>query len=301
MKTVFPVKQYSTLKCEALCAELMSNGIPFNAIHIQLNGSARKRFSQDIELVELETGANDEDIQKVTIQVNRDGLYDLLPEGLFHLPATSMNDAGIVENRVHHRRLKEEEKNARKFFQPFEQEFMHYACNVELLERETTQSILSGDVLHNLHSILEIPHELPAQTASILAQLMPWVYLVKSNPAATVTVLNILLNKKVTLHQQNSYVHEAGSTVLNSDTPELGNNFVLGSCCNDPVQEWTFNIHGIEPDEMALYTGQQPYQKLLIFFTEIFIPVEVEVKFHYYLKETAPKAINQILGYGSIL
>lgn len=301
MKEIFPVRQYSTFKCETFCAELINNGIPFSSINIQLNGSARKRFSEDIEMIEPETGPNGEDIQKITVRVNRDGLYDLLPEGLFHLPAAGTGNTGIAENRTHHRKLKEEEKTARKFFQPFEQEFMHYACQVELLERATTQSILSGDVLNSFNTILDIPQGLPAQTGPVLAQLMPWAYWIKSSASATAAALKLLLRKPVTLHRQNNPMHRDATAAYNTTNLELGSNFVLNAYCNDPVLEWTYNIHDIEPAEMALYTAQQPYHRLLAFFTEVFIPVEVEVTFNYHLKNTTPQAIDHILGYGSVL
>jgi len=52
---------------------------------------------------------------------------------------------------------------------------------------------------------------------------------------------------------------------------------------------------------MELFTGKGYISKLLAFFTDIFIPVEIDVLFKHETATTKTAGANQILGYGFIL
>ena len=72
--------QYYLLKAEALCAELMANGVSFDDLIVRFQGAFRKSYRNDIE----ELSAAKDGSGQIIIKINRDSLYDKLPEGLFH-------------------------------------------------------------------------------------------------------------------------------------------------------------------------------------------------------------------------
>ncbi len=68
------------------------------------------------------------------IDVYRDGLYDYLPEGLFHQPTTPARDQQEVFEDFDEQARRA--KAARRFFQPIEQEFFHQRLLIELEARK---------------------------------------------------------------------------------------------------------------------------------------------------------------------
>ena len=97
---------------EAVCAELLQK-VSFDNIKTSQAGSFKKSFSNDIEKFELEEYR---DSAEFKITLNRDGIYDLLPEGLFHQTLGGKKIRTVLEAVTENKRFKDEEKNARKFF-----------------------------------------------------------------------------------------------------------------------------------------------------------------------------------------
>lgn len=125
------------LKAEAVVCDLLLAG-PHNddfvAVH---SGGFRRRYSKDIAGTQKLSLENGQEIMAVNL--NRDGLYDALPEGFFH------QDAGknLAETRRISResiRLKAEEKAARRFFFPFENELFNQGIRLEAEERRILES-----------------------------------------------------------------------------------------------------------------------------------------------------------------
>lgn len=82
----------------------------------------------------------------LVIELNREGLYDMLPEGLFHQPPTGssgFSEQEMIED-VQIRRA--EEKDARKFFMPFEAELNHLRTILELYENKLDKRTTYNDL-----------------------------------------------------------------------------------------------------------------------------------------------------------
>ena len=72
----------------------------------------------------------------VTIFSFRKGIYDFLPEGLFHPPSLGTQKSGIKEVIEQIRKQKRNEIDARNFFQPFELESFYLLLNAYNKENE---------------------------------------------------------------------------------------------------------------------------------------------------------------------
>lgn len=136
--------QYVSLRAEAFCAALLDNGLYFDNLTIEFAGSFRRTYRNDIDkvLIENEDQRND----RISLILNRDGIYDKLPEGLFHQSLGSGRTAALKDMIGEHRRYREEEKAARKFFQPIQQEIFRFAVMAEQEERNILFATLSGQV-----------------------------------------------------------------------------------------------------------------------------------------------------------
>ena len=70
-------------KFEVMVDSLIKQGYSPESIRILREGIARRAVSKDIEEVYKQYNEND---FTENIHVNREGIYDILPEGLFHQP-----------------------------------------------------------------------------------------------------------------------------------------------------------------------------------------------------------------------
>ncbi len=128
-----------------LRAEILLNYIPSHNRHVEICGSHRRNAYQDI----LEFGRNDKD--EYEIAVCKDGLYDILPEAMFH-PADRFENIPANEYRERFRaeyeKELEEEANARRFFKPFDAFLLGVGCCVaEFAERNYAHNEVLVDMI----------------------------------------------------------------------------------------------------------------------------------------------------------
>ncbi len=90
---------------------------------------------------------------EVTLQVDisREGLYDMLPEGVLHPPRDRRDGAQALVDES--RRLRQEERDNRLFWQPFEQESWRQRVHIEAQENQSlTQT--TGPIWTQLYEYL---------------------------------------------------------------------------------------------------------------------------------------------------
>lgn len=294
----YGTSQYHLLKAEALCAELMANGISFDDFIVRFQGAFRKSYRNDIEQI---IPAKD-DTGQIKITINRDSLYDKLPEGLFHQTKGGSRTGGLSGMVGEYRRFREEEKQARKFFQPLEQELFRYRVTTEQEERKLQFGILNGNLEAEFYRFWNIESSLPQKPASVLVLIMPWIAQIKGNRQFTAKALSMMLGKPV--HTQLVIAEEqydkAAGFLLGEDAL-LSMDTVCGDHFAEPYEQWIFSIDGLDHHEIEAYTEHKAYGRFLKRFEELFIPLEVEVKFEYHCQDVSEEAVAPVLGYGFYL
>jgi hypothetical protein len=97
-------------------------------------GNKKRSYRKDVNFFKISKG---ERTEKIEIEVNRQGIYDYLPEGLFHQPFSSKkgddNNNQIIEEI---KRQRENEKRARMFFLPIENEIFLHRLDLTKLEND---------------------------------------------------------------------------------------------------------------------------------------------------------------------
>lgn len=123
------------IRAEIMAADYVTEGLALRNILIKPVGSYKRTYSRDVlkgALLLDEQGFP----ERLEMDISRDGLYDMIPEGLFHQPdpnkrALKTND--VVENIKKTRR---EEDEARKFFLAIEKEIYRQRILIEVEERK---------------------------------------------------------------------------------------------------------------------------------------------------------------------
>lgn len=290
--------QHTSLNAEAFCAALLDNNIFFDDLVIEFAGSFRRTYRNDIESVDIES--RDHRSDKITLVLNRDGIYDKLPEGLFHQSLGSSRTAALKEMVGEHRRYKEEEKAARKFFQPLQQEIFRFAMMAEQEERNVLFSMLNGQVSEAFFGFWDIDKSLPLKPAETMIRLMPLQKRIKSDKTLIAKSLQLCLEKRVTVEEKKITHHTCEDSLFTvGNGSRLGVDTITGAQFNEPSTKWIFTIHQLESREIEQYLSTKPFGKFLSRFTEIFLPLEVDSQFDFEPVQQKEKEEREyIMGYG---
>ena len=294
-KQIFPALPFL---CEVVCAGLLQN-VSMEHIKTTHTGSSRKSFSYDIEKIEMETYR---DTTEFHIHLNRNSIYDLLPEGLFHQTLGSNRVKNVKDAVTEHKRFKEEEKQARKFFAPIEQMLFRYRVHSELTETDALSDIQNGKLNDSFYRFWRVDKKLGKAETDRMLQLLPYCHFIKGDLDSTTTALSYIINKPVSVSQDSRLNEATLENPRQLSNTSLGIDTVLGNGLKEQLLYWIFTIQEVDNRDMGDYTEGGRLFKLLQRFTEIFIPLEVDAEYDVSGVVTKDDVAEEnILGYGSYL
>ncbi len=288
----------STFLAEVIFASLTEAGHAANNIKVLNKGGFKKGFSNDVEQVFIEEADSRVSFE---MALNRDGIYDLLPEGLFHQSKGNTRINSVEDAVEEHKQFKEEEKLARRFFTPLEQLLFLYRAGAEAAERKALYNIQNGQLNESFYHFWDIDTKLPEGPAGRLLRLMPSADTIKSDIDATAAALSYVLQNNVTLKTS-----PLPDTCLlqqkNLSEQYLGVNATIGNTIGEWMTNWTCTISDIPKKDLALYVEGGALKKITDRFIEIFVPVEIDILFDF--KQAVDPEIEtyeNILGVGAYL
>ena len=168
-----------------------------SGVSIHLLGTFRRFFSKDVEKITSRSNPLME--EEWDVFLHREGFYDILPEGFFHTSSRKyFKDRSeiIAEFRTH----REEEKNARQFFMPLEQEFFKHQIKKESFEQEfyfSPETIGEFVDFYNLNAL-----GLNMYQKAALFFIMPYTSIIAGNKKLAETCFEIIMQEKVQIKTQ---------------------------------------------------------------------------------------------------
>lgn len=263
------------LKAEMLVSVLMEeqSGIP--EIRAVFEGQHKRVWSQDIDCATVNSQEKGDDI--LYIHLNRDGIYDLLPEALFHGMQPDEAESG-EEMARESRKLKAEEKEARLFFQPFENEIFLMGVQLSMMENHLYRNIYNELFAGMIPQFWKIKDGLPEKFVTKLKKLLPAAYLVCGDMELTSQCLEYVLNEKVRVissvkEPDNIEERTAGSGIGSI----LGTDSVLGIHACGFISSLTFMIGPVTGHENINLIENGSMERFLDCFYGYFIPFEIDV------------------------
>lgn len=287
---------YTPFRCEAVCASFLEAGISIEQIKTNPKGTFRKSYGDDIEKISVE---DNKDQYNIDIELNRDSIYDKLPEGLFHQTKGGRYVKTVKDAVDEHKKFREEERYARSFFAPIEQMIFRYRIYTEQAEREALFDLQNGKLNSGFYRFWGLEDDLPQPEVGKLLYLMPYGFFIRGNEEATIAALNYILNKEVQLEKSVQPDCFSLNDFVSMPSCRLGMDTVLGHSTSEIIPVWTFKIGKVRADEIIDFVEGAPYGKLLKRFSEVFVPVEIDVVFDFIAVENGENEFfNSVLGYG---
>lgn len=282
------------LKAETVVSQLFERGFSSENLQIDLNGAFNRPFRRDIERAQLGTG---DEQDQMHLFLSRNGIYDMLPEGIIHQRNAGNGKENIQQLIQIFQKQKKEEKEARRFFKPFENEL--FAISVKLEQQEA--ALLKNQDNRFQEFLLrfwDIDMKLSKCQKEFLLKIAPLAYSVKGNLTLICKLLQAFLGKPVSFEKRLLTITAEPNRKRKNFI--LGHNFIVGNSTEE-LPAIRFQIDNLEESRVKDYLKGAPVYNFINEFLEYLLPLEYE------LEITCKTDTNDlckgfgVLGYSSVL
>ncbi|WDF54404.1 type VI secretion system baseplate subunit TssG [Mucilaginibacter sp. KACC 22063] len=243
-------------KAAAFAASLIDRGAAdTEQIMILPKGPMKRAYAKEI----AEVSAYQSEYRNRTmtlIEVNREGLYDMLPEGLFHKPPASSVMITEEEMVKDIKERREQEKNARLFFAPFEAELNRLRTLIELYEIRLDKKTEYNELVNIFLTEWKEFKCFTNRQMIILMHVLPVIHEQRNNLPFISDVLSIMFDVDFRLeyHMTINSTLAAQSALLETriGSGTLGVNFIAGSVY-EPEEELLITIGPVTSGQMLTF------------------------------------------------
>lgn len=293
-------RQPFDLRLEVILAELLAYGYVFDDFLVQPVGLFARRYRRDLGAVSEEPfERRHQPVVRTVLEVHREGLYDALPQQVFHQPGGSTTEhppglrAMIEDSRTQRRK----EKATRRFFLPFEQEFFRYRVYIEQEERRYFTSLSAhwyNEALARFWGLADAG--LPPTALTNLLYLLPLAANIVGDLPRTRRCFESVLGQPVQLRlvapQPHALPSPAGSATADGGRLgglALGHDLLLGGDYQETLPALEISLQGLGATDLEKYlTGAWP-AKAVALLCEYFIAFETDVVLRYEMAAAAPE------------
>jgi hypothetical protein len=273
----------SDFKAEFVAASLIENGYDPSRIILTREGAGKRGYAKDIEEISLLCSEHDL-LDYLHIKTNREGIYDILPEGLFHQTINrkiNKDKEEIVDEIKIHR---EEEFFARKFFRLFEIEMDHVLTDITLLEIAFDKRMSYSNYVNAFIPFWPVIELLERKQAVLFLHIVPILHRIRDSYAAIEASLSLILD--VPVHLEPIILEKKDSNdVFESKLGDcrLGIDFILGNTFNDGLYDMKIWIGPMPALKMKQFLEGEIADRILNELCRLFIPSNVFIVKEYIL------------------
>lgn len=263
------------LTMEVVLADLIESGIDIEKIVLRPIGLFERSHQYDIRRVELHYEGKTGKIDYAYLDICREGLYDALPESLFHEPLVRKSFKSKEELMEESRVQRIEEQEARKFFEPFENEFYQQRIALELEERRALVDF-SGILFKKFWGL---DTDFDERQIGILLYVLPIAHRIVGNLDLTALCFKAILEEAIVIEKIRSEPQKVDKKQLKKMGQfNLGVDFVVGNQFNDTLPNIEIKIGPVAKAHIGDYLKGGAKYKTLHRLYDYFLPVEAEIK-----------------------
>lgn len=290
-------------KGEIVANTLRENHYDENRVLILRQGNARRGYSKDIDKVCQEYSQHDLK-DYLNIYVNRKGLYDILPENMFHQHIYTEDhhskEEVLDEIRIH----REEEFYARRFFRPFEISIDQMLVDFQGMERKMDKMNVYRNYVNVFVKEWPVLELLPLKQAVMLVKILPYIESITASLKKIEQILSILLDIPVHLKEgKRAVTHVDRQMIPPLGKCRLGVDFVLGDNFEDGSSQLVLEIGPISANDLQDFLSGRKGDKILSELKELFLPADRQIVTKYIIRQedTGFKLGESYLGINTCL
>lgn len=230
--------------------------------------------SQRKDILAVERKATlDDTAEQYVVDLRRDGLYDLLPEALFHEAGSSRSTKrNAVEDR--------NEQQARDFFLPFEQELFRLRMGLRADGDAQAAHAWNNAGTQALAALWMLPAGLGDRTRKALLEVLPYARQVQGDLDATAACFAFVLGHPVRIQRLPPAPAPvpAGRQVVLGEAP-LGSGAAMGDVFYDGWPSILVKIHDLPVLKVDDPRERQAMLTLAKILADHFLPAHLDVRF----------------------
>ncbi|MEX6688136.1 type VI secretion system baseplate subunit TssG [Danxiaibacter flavus] len=273
-------------KAEVIAAEMVEHGTPADRILILMAGALKRSFRKDVDGVEEEISEYDHK-EYTLLRTPREGIYDMLPEGLFHEHAAprSLRSEKDVIKMMKQRRA--EELNARKFFLPFEATINHLRMLMAMYENKLDKRSHYTELLDIFKDQWEIFQYLDSRQSNIFLHLIPILHDVRDMHDSIEEILQTIFELPVEIQLcQRLPEHPAEPILSLMGESRLGIDLTTGSRVYDEgIDEIIVTIGPVSSEMRHQFMDGRRNEKILELLCDYLLPVHMDVVKEFIVEE----------------
>lgn len=274
---------YEDLKAERILLELHKNtDLADEDFIVENSGSFKRGFSRDV----LKYKKHDE--KKILLTLSRSGIYDTLPEFFFHQNEKNSFDSSFGTGRL---KRKKEEKEARLFFSPIENELFTQSINIYKKEQSLLDNFyeLKNDFVLNFWNLQK--HKKNPYILK-LAKLLPHCHKISGDLNLIQDCLEKVLELPVEIVKKFkpfSIKHQKRNNELT-----LGMNLVANSKKSNVLAPFLeFKIGLIDNKKLNKVHKNTDLSKFLELFYSYFLPLEFVIETSFFSNKNEEFILNE--------
>lgn len=295
------------IRAEVLLNHLLEKGIISDSEYVvKHQGQFVRCYRMDVLSARV-TDYNYDTTQLVEISLSRDSIYDTLPEKIFHHTKNEKQNKGVQTMLQEYKERKQQEKAARTFFSPLENEFFKLGVEIESFEQTNFRELIANEISSLFYELWDVSKDFPIFLISKFIRLLPYSYKIVGNIPLTVKILSELLEEDIHIKEKEfaTYTDEAQGFCLGEDV-YLGVDMIIGTDYEDYTKHLILEIGPLKHSPLTDYIQGGNKEKFITMFCEHFFPLEVEVHHSILLSEEKSqfelKENNDpILGYNTCI
>ncbi|WP_347218391.1 hypothetical protein [Chryseobacterium sp.] len=271
-------KLQTDFKAEAVAVNLLKYQRTVSNIFIERVGVNDRAYLKDIKSISSSYLGFDEEV--FTIESYREGIYDYLPEGLFHPPSlgASRKNVDTVVREI--RKQKRVEEDARKFFRPFELEVFFTEISALLKESEFDITSNTDALLETVSELWPLIDMLDKQSAYIFIHILPFFHQIRGDKRWFERCMTAFLQVPVKVTFSPNVIDgiEKNDDSMLLGNSKLGVTYIPSGRHMDGQRNWVVNIGPIPYADMKKYIPESPFRKVLQTLYDYFLPVTVDIE-----------------------
>ena len=294
------------IRGEVIVSDLLKSGdLKDGQFVIEKEGQFSRAYRFDV----LDSSVTDFDYdstQILKLNLSRDSLYDMLPEGMSHDSKNDTPGKGVDTMIKEYNLRKKQQKSARAFFQPFENEFFGYGVETEIFERSFLSDLNGSNAPDMFYDFWNISRDFPPVLVSKFIRLLPFAYKIVGNISQATHILSVLLEEQVEVSDRDYQQYADESQGISLCKTLLGLDTITGTRYDDYSKHLDIKIGPLRNSSFTDFIHQGEKKKFVDMFYEHFFPIEVEITTIILLPEDKKKfefsdTTNAVLGYNTCI
>ena len=259
---------------EVILAALIEQGVDYGDIQIVRRGEQRAGIGKDIDGAELLYKPDNETSDYLKVYVNRRGLFDILPEGLFfngrQLPVEDME---TMVQRV--RESRSQEKKIRKFFSLYENEIDQTKVEMQLLERRVDNKNIYPDFAGIFTTYWPLVRLLSLPQATLFMKMVPILHRIRGHERNISKAMTLILGLPVRIEPVINV--QTGRHTGKLGNMRIGENAVLGGSYRDGLYDAAMVIEDIPQERIPEFLEGGKGRKIVGELTDMLFPADMKV------------------------